>query len=524
MSVSLLSASADMTAGGGESLLLVRRCQITFGLGLAVTAALLAAGELHSVLAAEPSPPPSERWIYLAYVGVFVLGIVALLPGKARAKRARWLSLVVAVGVLCVLAVDTVLHEADYPPVALVALILFGSAALIPWTVSFQASLVATSLAAVPAARVLLDRGVGDAGWWSWPVVHSVPSSGAIFAAVGVALLGLVSVAITRTLYHLRERARIAERLGGYTLIRRLGKGGGGAVYMAEHSRMCRPSAVKIIEASPEGDSTLISRFEREIEMASRLDHPNTIEIRDYGRADESTFFLAMEYLAGLDLEELVRRFGPISPERVVYILTQVCDSLSEAHEKGIVHRDLKPANVFVTRRGGLCDFVKVLDFGLAKELDTPGQDTITKAGSIVGTPHYMAPEAVEGSARYQPRSDLYSLGCTAYWMLAGRPPYDGASVPEIIAAHIRREPTPVQTASEFDVPQVLADAVMRCMTKAVDARPGSARELKKTLEAIEFAAPWTGDSARAWWDLHLPDETRETHTVSPPRRSSVPL
>ncbi len=339
-----------------------------------------------------------------------------------------------------------------------------------------------------------------------------------------MALLGLVSVAITRTLYHLRERARIAERLGGYTLIRRLGKGGGGAVYMAEHGRMCRPSAVKIIEASPESDSTLISRFEREIEMASRLDHPNTIEIRDYGRADESTFFLAMEYLVGLDLQELVRRFGPISPDRVVYIITQVCDSLSEAHEKGIVHRDLKPANVFVTRRGGLCDFVKVLDFGLAKELDTSGQDTITRAGSIVGTPHYMAPEAVEESGRYQPRSDLYSLGCTAYWMLAGRPPYDGASAPEIIAAHIRRKPTPVQTASEFDVPRALADSVMRCMSKAVDDRPGSASELKTTLEAIEFAEPWTGDAARAWWDLHLPDETREAQSVSLLRPSSVRL
>ena len=523
MSVSLLSTSADVSLGREDNLLLLRRCRITFGLGLAVTVALLAVGEIHSVLVGGSSPSVSERWVYAAYVGVFVLGLAGSLPGDARVGRIRLLGLIVTAGLLLVLAADTVLHEGDYPPLALVALILFGAAALIPWTVPFQAALVGASLAAVPTARVLFDRGVGDPGWWSWPVVQPDPASGAVFGAVGVALLGGVSIAITRTLYHLRERARVAERLGGYTLVKQLGKGGGGAVYMAEHSRMCRPSAVKIITASPDRDTTLISRFQREIEMASRLDHPNTIEIRDYGRADESTFFLAMEYLVGLDLQQLVKRFGPIRPERTVYILRQVCDSLAEAHDKGIMHRDLKPPNVFVTRRGGICDFVKVLDFGLAKQVDTSGEDTITSAGAIVGTPHFMAPEAVHGSGHYEPGSDLYSLGCTAYWMLAGRPPHEGSTAPEVIAAHVRREPVPIGEASEFEVPEILARAVMRCMRKDPGERFDDVRELKARLESIEFAEPWTVHTAQAWWDLHLPEEAQETLPATLERAPYVP-
>ena len=518
MNVSLLSASADVSRERGDNLLLLRRCRITFGVGLAVTIALLAVGEIHSLLVGAPAPGASERWVYAAYAGVFVLGLAASLPGTARVDRIRWLGLLVTAGLLLVLAADTVLHTADYPPLAMVSLILFGAAALIPWTVPYQAGLVGASLAAVPTVRILLDQGVGQPGWWSWPVAQSDPAAGAVFGALGVALLGGVSVAITHTLYHLRERARIAERLGGYTLVRRLGEGGGGTVYMAEHSRMCRPSAVKIINALPDQDSTLISRFQREIEMASRLDHPHTIEIRDYGRADESTFFLAMEYLDGLDLQQLVRRFGPIPPERTVHILAQVCESLAEAHEKGIVHRDLKPANVFVTRRGGTCDFVKVLDFGLAKQIDTAGVDTITTVGSIVGTPHYMAPEAVQGSGFYEGRSDLYSLGCTAYMMLAGRPPHVGSSAPEVIAAHVRRESVPIDRASEYEIPAILAHSVMRCMDKDLQKRFEGALELKRTLETIEFDEPWTSDAARVWWDLHLPEEPREPRaaTVGP--------
>jgi serine/threonine-protein kinase len=516
MSVSLLSMPAAVGQEGESDGLLLRRSRIALGLGLAVSVALLSVGEIRVLIAGRPSPSASERWVYTAYIGVFLLGFLGSFLGRGRASRIRWLDLAVTAGLLVVLAADTVLHTGDYPPLALVALILFGAAALIPWTVAFQAGLVGASLAAVPVVRILLDRGVGDPGWWSWPVLQSDPASGALFGAVGVALLGGVSVAITGTLYDLRERARVAERLGGYTLLERLGEGGAGAVYLAEHCRMCRPSAVKIITASPDHDSALISRFQREIEMASRLDHPNTIEIRDYGRADDSTFFLAMEYLVGLDLHHLVRRFGPIPPQRTVHILRQVCDSLAEAHDKGIVHRDLKPANVFVTRRGGICDFVKVLDFGLAKLIDSSGEDTITSAGAIVGTPHYMAPEAIDGPGYYEARSDLYSLGCTAYWMLAGRPPYEGATAPEVIAAHVRREPVPIDAASEFEMPEILARAVMRCMSKEVGDRFDGALELKASLESIAFEQPWTAESAREWWNLHLSDEPGRASTSSP--------
>jgi serine/threonine-protein kinase len=517
MNVSLLSTSADVSRDREGDHLLVRRARVTFGLGLAAAASLLAVGEVHSLFAGGPPPAASERWVYAAYVAVFGIGFFGSRPRETHPDRIRWLTLLVTAGLLFVLALDTVLHLPDYPPLALVALILFGAAALLPWPVPFQVGLVASALAAVPTIRVLLGRGVGDPGWWSWPVLQSDAASGAIFGFVGVTLLGGVSIAITRTLYHLRIRALVAERMGGYRLVKQLGKGGGGSVYMAEHCRMCRPSAVKIIRASPARDPTLIFRFEREIEMASRLDHPNTIEIRDYGRADESTFFLAMEYLVGLDLQELVRRHGPVRPERAVHILLQVCDSLAEAHDKGIVHRDLKPANVFITRRGGICDFVKVLDFGLAKQVNPAGDETITGAGAIVGTPHYMAPEAVGGAELFEPRSDVYSLGCTAYWMLAGRPPYEGSTAAEVMAAHVLREPVPIDAASELDVPPLLAESVMRCMSKAAADRFDDVPQLRDTLASIEFRDPWTAASARAWWDLHLP-ERDPSDRVSRPR------
>jgi len=459
--------------------------------------------------------------VYGVYVGLFALGLIGLGAGRPRGGRIRALSLFVTSGLIFAIAADTVLNGTDYPPLALVSLVLFGAAALIPWSWAFQAFLVTVALGAVPAARLFFGRGVGEPGWWSWPVAQSPPKN-AVFGAVGVALLGAVSVVITRTLYHLRERARVAERMGGYTLIRELGKGGGGTVYLAEHRRMCKPSAIKVITASPGRDAVLISRFEREIAMASRLDHPNTIEIRDYGRADASTFFLAMEYLVGLDLHQLVTRFGPIRPERTVHILAQVCDSLAEAHGKGIVHRDLKPPNVFVTRRGGVCDFVKVLDFGLAKPVAAPEGDTITRAGTIVGTPHFLAPEAALGNEPYGPRGDLYSLGCTAYWMLAGRPPYEGATAQAVIAAHLKRDPDPIDAASEFELPAALADAVMRCMRKTPSDRFGSATELGRALQAIRFAEPWTAEAARFWWDLHLANVDGESAST-PPRTPSSP-
>lgn len=504
MDVSLLSTSAEVGLEQADRNLLRRRCRITFGLGLLVTAGLLAAGEIHSVMAGHTSPDASERWVYAAYLGVFVLGSVAVGANGLGTVGLRIVALCTVAGLVFVLAADTVLHEPDYPPLALVALILFGAAALLPWRAKYQAALVIESLVAIPVMRLTLDIGTGSPGWWSWPVGGPDPESNALFGAIGVALLGAVSVAVTRTLYRLHRRVREAEYVGGYRLVEPLGEGGMGTVWLAEHARMCRPSAVKVVTAEPYAGSRVIERFQREIKLASRLDHPHTIEIRDYGRADESTFFFAMEYLVGLDLQRLVDRFGPVEPARSVYILRQVCDSLGEAHDMGIVHRDLKPPNVFITRRGGVCDFVKVLDFGLAREVDPEGQQQITATGAIMGTPQYMAPEAVQGSEGYGPKGDLYSLGCTAYWLLTGAPPFQGDSAEEIMLAHVTQEPIPVTNRSELQIPPGLAEVVMKCLQKDPADRPADVRAIHEAMEAVELEECWSAERAAAWWNLHL--------------------
>ena len=506
MVVSLFSPSAGAGPERESRDFLLRRVRLAFVLGLGVTAALLAVGEVHSFGTGSPAPAVGERVAYTAFLGIFLLGLLTLLPGSPTESRVRWVALTVTAGVLLVLAIDGQLHPPDYPPLAIICLVLFGAAALIPWSLPFQISLVTASLLAVPAASALTGNWGGSPGWWSWSASHSDPAAGAVFSAVGVLLLGAVSVVVSWTLYDLRDRARTAERLGGYRLTREIGAGGAGAIYLAEHSRMCRPSAVKIVRSAPGADPSVVERFEREIEVASRLDHPNTIEIRDYGRADDSTFFYAMEYLPGLDLRDLVKRYGPVPAARAVYILIQVCESLAEAHGKGIVHRDLKPANVFMTCRGGMFDFVKVLDFGLAKEVRPTDRRTITAAGSILGTPHFMAPEAVDGPGHYGPPGDIYCLGCTAYWILAGRPPFEGNSAPELMAAHLRREATPLETVSEIELPEQLTGAIARCMRKAPEDRFESALDLQRCLAEIRIDEPWTRARAKAWWELHLPD------------------
>jgi hypothetical protein len=508
MNISLLSTSAEVDFEQEDRVLLRRRSRVMFALGSVVTAGLLAAVEIYALLTGGAAPSSSERWAYVAYLGVFMAGFIAMIPAPASIAASRATTFGLLAALLLVFASDTILNVPNYPPLAIVALILFSAAALIPWNVTYQAGLVLTSLVAVPVMRVALNKGVGSSGWWSWPVGQADPGSDALFGAIGVALLGAVSMAVSRTLYRLHRRARAAECMGGYRLIRPLGEGGMGTVWLAEHGRMCRPSAVKVVTAEPQLFPHVVARFQREIEVASKLDHPNTIEIRDFGRADDSTFFFAMEFLTGLDLRQLVERFGPVEPERAVYVLQQVCNSLEEAHSKGIVHRDLKPSNIFVTRRGGAYDFVKVLDFGLAREVAAEGRELITRTGVIVGTPHFMAPEAAHGAVPFGPKGDLYSLGCTAYWMLAGSPPFDGSTPEAIMTAHITEDPVSVRDRSELEIPRELGELVMDCLAKDPDERPQSVQAVQMTLASIEFKKPWSVERAAAWWNLHLPAES----------------
>jgi serine/threonine-protein kinase len=330
-----------------------------------------------------------------------------------------------------------------------------------------------------------------------------------VWIGVGSAVLSVVSVVVGRTLYSLQRTAHRARRLGNYLVERELGSGGMGEVYRARHAMIRRPTAVKVLRGEVLGTETARARFEREVQLSATLTHPNTITIFDYGRTEEDVFYYAMEYLNGLDLQRLVERFGPLPPERAVHLLLQVCGSLSEAHDRGVVHRDVKPANIFLTERGGICDFVKVLDFGLARSAveARDGERDLTETGMVVGTPRYIAPESVYGSDRADARSDLYNLGAVAYWALVGRPLFEGSSGAALFVDHVNTDPPAPSEVSELEVPPALDRVVLTCLAKDPADRYASAAELAGALRGVPLDREWTAERAREWWTLHLPEE-----------------
>ncbi|MCA8996557.1 MAG: serine/threonine protein kinase, partial [Planctomycetaceae bacterium] len=233
-----------------------------------------------------------------------------------------------------------------------------------------------------------------------------------------------VAVWGVRTIRSLRTAAFQARQLGQYRLRRMLGRGGMGEVYLAEHLMLKRPCAIKLIRPGQTSQEDTLARFEREVQSTAKLSHWNTVEIFDYGHTSDGTFYYVMEYLPGLNLDQIVSMHGPLPPERVIFLLRQVCEALTEAHEQGLVHRDIKPANIFAAKRGGRWDVAKLLDFGLVRAERNRGEMNLTQIGMVTGSPLYMSPEQALGEP-VDARSDLYSLGCVAYYLLSGRPPFE---------------------------------------------------------------------------------------------------
>jgi serine/threonine-protein kinase len=291
--------------------------------------------------------------------------------------------------------------------------------------------------------------------------------------------------------------------MGNYFIEQELGAGGMGQVYRARHALIRRPTAVKVMQVAGEEQQAAIKRFEREVQVSATLSHPNTITIYDFGHTPDNKFYYVMEYLDGLDLQEAVERFGPLTAERAVFILAQVCSAMGEAHARSIVHRDIKPSNIYLTHRGGLYDFVKVLDFGLAKQLEVQESVALTKTGVAVGTPRYISPEAIKGAENIDGRSDLYCLGAVAYWMITGRPVFDSSSSVELMIDHMRAIPSPPSQVTELSIPRDLEIIVMQCLSKDPNDRFQTAEEMELALRAIHFDEPWTQQKAREWWDLH---------------------
>ena len=298
----------------------------------------------------------------------------------------------------------------------------------------------------------------------------------------------------------LQREAFVARRLGQYRLRERLGSGGMGEVYLAEHVLLKQPCAVKIIRPERAGDPAALRRFEREVQATAKLKHWNTVTIFDYGIAADGTFYYVMEYLPGYNLEEMVERCGPLPAARVCHFLHQACAALAEAHAIGLVHRDIKPANIIVCERGGMHDVVKVLDFGLVREIDAnrDGQ-SLTVDGVVAGTPAYMSPEQASGSTNLDARSDIYSLGAVAYFLLSGRPPFADRTQVQVLAAHLYEAPRPLVEIRP-EVSADLAEIVLQCLAKSPADRFADIKRFDAAISEVEASGRWTEADAAAWW------------------------
>lgn len=301
----------------------------------------------------------------------------------------------------------------------------------------------------------------------------------------------------------LRNDVQEARKLGQYVLRKRLGEGGMGEVHLAEHQFLRRSCAVKLIRPEQAGDEETLARFEREVRAAARLTHPNTIQIYDYGRADDGTFYYAMEYLPGISLQQFVDQHGPLPGARAVRVLSQLCGALSEAHACGLVHRDIKPGNVMLCQRGGIHDVAKLLDYGLVAAIRVGDVDTkLTQTGAVVGTPGFMSPEQCAGDDHVTSASDIYSLGALAYFLLSGHEPFGGRSAFQMMAAHLYEAPMPL-TERQPNVVPALSAVISRCMAKSPGERYADMSELDEAFLRAVHGTAWTERDARDWWQAH---------------------
>lgn len=348
-----------------------------------------------------------------------------------------------------------------------------------------------TALAAVAVNPVLRDGGHFAPAVMQWALIMLFPAAIAVFAASR-------ADALQRRAF---EAERRAEQVGQYTLRKKLGEGGMGEVWRAEHRLLKRPCAIKFVRAELAANAATAARFAREVQAVTALTHPNTVRVYDYGRGDDGSFFYVMEYLDGPTLDALVKEAGPLPPGRAVHLLRQVCGALAEAHAAGLIHRDIKPGNVIVTAQGGQHDVAKLLDFGLVHDLttDADADDRLTRTGTVLGTPAFMCPEQAAGESTTDARGDVYSLGAVAFFALTGRPPFQAKPLAKLLAAH-RFEIPPPLTDIRPDCPHDLAAVVARCLAKEPAERFQSAAELYRALAACGCAADWSADQAAEWW------------------------
>jgi serine/threonine-protein kinase len=337
----------------------------------------------------------------------------------------------------------------------------------------------------------------------------------AIFLYYPNYLCAVIAVLPSIALGRMGQKITSAHKLGSYELVEPLAHGGMGEVWRAEHRLLVRPAAIKLVRpemlgvASEQEARVVLRRFEREAQATAVLNSPHTIDLFDFGLTRDGAFYYVMELLIGRDLQSLVRDFGALPADRVTYLLRQVCHSLAEAHVRGLVHRDIKPANVYVCRMGLDYDFVKVLDFGLVRFSSTGAPGLLLSASDQVtsGTPGYMAPEVILGEAQVDPRADVYSIGCLAYWMLTGHLVFEADSPMKMLMDHIDAVPVPPSRRSELPIPPELDQIVSACLEKDPSRRPQNAEVLLEML--LHYESTWSRHAARQWWESHLAELTQ---------------
>jgi len=509
------SSSKDSSFVQEITTLLGRRLILIFsiGLGISIIAYL-------TVLYGPQSPHflhtflvPYIGYLLIGHIVSFAVGIALVWfipPTAGRLHAIEFFFL--GYHIVCILFAYAMLQP-QILPVMPIALILLLRAALLPCGISIQVSLSLLALMSYLSFNLYSNTYVAQ--------VHSFWLARGDFTAnlfnngMDLFILGTVSIIISVALYNMRKSLFEAKQMGNYKIEKELGSGGMGKVYKANHVMICRPAALKVLQGGGDQDYfASVARFEREVRLSATLTHPNTITIFDYGRTTDNTFYYVMEYLEGMDLQKLVEKYGPLSPERTAFIIYQACGSLAEAHSRNIIHRDIKPSNIFLTHRGGIFDFVKVLDFGLARKTKLGKDSSITQTGAFYGTPTYVSPESISGTQKVDGRSDIYNLGAVIYWMLTGSPPFDSGSSIETLVDHLKTVPKKPSEVTELTIPKELDDLVMKCLEKKPEDRFQNLKEFHAALIAIKFENPWTQEKADEWWKLHMPSqETMEVST-----------
>ena len=416
----------------------------------------------------------------------------------------------VILGVVAVLASD--FQPAHYVCLIYGLFVVFTRAIMVPSTGQWTAITSAVSLVPLVVAALVLAL-VAD-------VIAPKPMF-FLLALMIAGVSGLLATVGSRLIYGLRRQVTAAMQLGQYTLDRKIGEGGMGAVYRAHHIMLRRPTAVKLLLPDRVGVENL-ERFEREVQHMSQLTHPNTVAVFDYGRSPDGVFYYAMEYLGGgIDLEKLVRRHGPQPAGRVASILAQVCGALREAHGTGIIHRDIKPANIILCERGGMPDVAKVVDFGLVKKITT---DTGESTQVILGTPAYIAPEAVTDPGSIGPPADLYAVGAVGYFLLTGKRVFEGKTAVDVCIQHVTATPARPSDVAPVFIPLALESIIMCCLAKNPRDRFASADELMKALLAVE-SPEWSADDAGRWWhEFRNAEESAAFRSAAPTRTMTVDL